>query len=101
MEDTSFDYEGSENDRTDEDLARNHVHTVPVVVQRAAVLRHRAIFEGWTANVTFDVDPEIVDEYKLRNWLEIAGARIGIGDWRPQKSGSYGRFRLDSLDAQG
>jgi hypothetical protein len=25
-------------------------------------------------------------------WIKVAGAEIGIGDWRPQKRGHYGLF---------
>ena len=33
----------------------------------------------------------------LREWLEFAGQRIGLGDWRPERSGSHGRFRVAAL----
>ena len=33
-----------------------------------------------------------MDMPKLERWLAIAGKRVGLGDWRPQKSGEYGRF---------
>ena len=67
--------------------------TVPVVVQRARLLRTRAMFDvPWSVTATIYGDVELVDATKLHTWLDIAGQRIGLGDWRPEKSGMYGRF---------
>lgn len=43
---------------------------------------------------TMEVDGELVDREQLTAWLDIAGRRIGLGDWRPQRSGHYGRFEV-------
>lgn len=74
--------------------------TVPVVVQRNRIMRTRAKFDlDWTVEFVVQVDEELVDERKLKQWVEIAGQRIGFGDWRPAKSGHYGRFSLQSVEA--
>ena len=82
---------------TRDELAKTAQFTVPVVVQRNRILRTRALFSTWDCTFTVDVDPDQVDKEQLKNWLKIAGQRIGIGDWRPQKSGHYGRFTTDSV----
>ena len=53
--------------------------------------------------LTFEVDydPELVDEHHLETWLEIGGRRIGICDWRPERSGQFGRFALRSMEKVG
>ena len=71
---------------------------VPVVVQRARILRTRAKFDEWGCRFTVEVDDELVDKDQLAVWLDIAGRRIGLGDWRPQKSGHYGRFATVSIE---
>ena len=39
------------------------------------------------------------DKLHLEKWLDIGGQRIGLGDWRPGKSGGdYGRFELVSIE---
>jgi hypothetical protein len=74
--------------------------TAAVVVQRARILRTRAKFDApWSLGFTVEVNPELVGEQELAGWLEIAGDRVGLGDWRPEKSGGYGRFRLDRVEA--
>ena len=77
-------------------------HTVPVVVQRNRILRTRAMFEEpWAVVSTIYADPDLVDAKMLETWLDIAGQRIGLVDWRPQKSGAHGRFHVDSVTAKG
>ena len=85
-----------------EEIARATQFTVPVVVQRSRILRTRAKFDlPWSVEFTVDTDPDLVDKDRLTGWLEVAGRRIGLGDWRPEKSGSYGRFTLTSIEAEG
>ena len=68
----------------------------PVVVSRQRILRTRARFAcPWSVVGIADVDPELVDKEKLTAWLALAGRRVGLGDWRPEKSGHYGRFDVD------
>ena len=69
-----------------------------VVVQRSRVLRVRPKFDDWSATFSVEYDEELVDRSKLERWIDIGGRRIGLGDWRPEKSGRYGRFELVSID---
>ena len=82
-----------------ESISKETQFTVPVVVQRARILRTRAKFDlPWAVTFTVDTDPDLVDKERLEGWLDIAGRRIGLGDWRPQKSGSFGRFSVESIE---
>ncbi len=83
---------------TREQLSKSARFTVPVVVQRNRILRTRALFPDWSCVFVVDADDELVDRQQLEAWLDIAGRRIGIGDWRPQRSGHYGRFETASID---
>ena len=72
-------------------------HTV-VVVQRQKVVRTRAKFDlPWAVEFKLDCDDTLVDVARLERWLTIAGGRIGLGDWRPSKSGIYGKFQVASI----
>ena len=83
---------------TREELAKTIQFTVPVVVQRARLLRTRPMFKQWGMVVTLDADDQLVELKMLQEWLDIAGLRIGLGDWRPEKSGEYGRFTTESIE---
>lgn len=68
-------------------------------MNRTPAVRTRPIFQEWCI-------PEIVVEYKptpltgemLGEFLHAAGDIVGIGDWRPQKGGDFGRFRVVAND---
>ena len=94
-----FEYDADKLGVTEDDVAIQAQFTVPVVVQRARILRTRAKFDTWAIVFTVDCDDELVDREKLTKWLEIAGRRIGLGDWRPEKSGMHGRFTVASIEA--
>ena len=75
------------------ELVNRTQFTTSVVVQRSRLLRTRPMFDlPWSAEFNIEYDTELVDKTQLENWLDIAGRRIGLGDWRPEKSGLYGRF---------
>ena len=93
----AFDYDRERMGTTLEELGKSAQFTVGVVQQRARILRTRALFDPWSVTATLDCDDELIDKDQLENWLDIAGRRIGIGDWRPEKSGSYGRFTAEVL----
>ena len=84
--------------KNDAILASKVQFTVPVVIQRSRILRTRPMFEEWGAEVIVNTDPALVTEAQLTHWLEIGGSRLGLGDWRPEKSGTFGRYELESIE---
>ena len=94
---TAFDYDRKALGTTAEELGRNAQFTVPVVVQRNRIARTRAKFDTWTLTFVLEAEDDLVDQHQLESWLAIAGRRIGLGDWRPEKSGDYGRFEVDEI----
>ena len=81
-----------------ERLVQTTQFRIGVVVQRQRILRTRAMFEPpWGCTFVLDCDDQLVDQQQLEAWLDIAGRRIGLGDWRPEKSGDHGRFEVVSV----
>lgn len=68
----------------------------PVVIQRARIMRCRARLEKWTLDCNLEVDEEILPVEDVHQILTDAGRRSGIGDFRPQKGGPFGRFQITS-----
>lgn len=96
---TTFDYDREKYGTGIEALGRSTQFTVPVVVNRSRILRTRAKFEPpWSCTFEVDVDDELIDQSQLLEWLDIAGRQIGVGDWRPEKSGIYGRFTEPNIE---
>lgn len=67
-------------------------------VGAAKVQRTRPIFKSWRFEVAGTLDTEILDLADLEAVAKIAGQLIGLGDWRPEKGGSYGRFTVQVTD---
>ncbi len=98
---TAFEYDNERYGDTLEELQKSAQFTVPVVVQRNRIMRTRAKFDlPWACVFEIDADDELVSESLLTEWLDIGGRRIGLGDWRPEKSGQYGRFELAEISAE-
>ena len=96
---TVFEYDCERYGATLEEIGGKAQYTVPVVVKGSRVNRTRARFEPpWSCTVTVDVDEELIDREQLLEWLEIAGRQVGLGDWRPEKSGVFGRFKVASFE---
>ena len=64
------------------------------VVGKAGITRNRAKLSKWAATVRFEYDNDFMNEDHIRTLLDIAGRTVGVGDYRPEKSGPFGRFRL-------
>lgn len=64
-----------------------------VRVQQSRVARMRPIFSEWSAVITYQIEPTLVNPNRIAEWLEVGGTQIGIGDWRPR----YGRFEAKQL----
>ena len=97
--DTEFEYDVTTYGKTLVELSKSTQYTVPVVVQRNRIMRTRAKFDlPWACEFSVDGDDELVSAENLERWLDIAGRRIGLGDWRPEKSGVYGRFKVASIE---
>jgi len=54
------------------------------------VQKCRPIFLTWELQFVVSFDPDVLDERTISAWIEIAGRRIGLSDWRPR----FGRFEV-------
>jgi hypothetical protein len=64
----------------------------PVVVQRSRIVRSRPVLNKWKLEFAIEYDDEEIAVETLKELLDFAGRRVGIGDFRPEKGGSFGRF---------
>lgn len=62
----------------------------------AADLRYRPMFWPWSAVLEIDFNEALLSADQTVNLLNIAGFGTGVGEWRPEKDGEFGRFRVAS-----
>jgi hypothetical protein len=59
-----------------------------------ADIRYRAEFRNWGTVLPVTINTAMLSVEQLVNLLNAAGFGIGVGEWRPQRDGQYGRFRV-------
>lgn len=79
---------GGGNPQMREDMVRVGMGT--------ADLRYRAEFPEWHAKVLVRYNANVLSESQILNLLNTAGFAVGVGEWRPEKDGSYGMFHVAS-----
>lgn len=92
-----FSYDEDQYGSDLDDVANKAQFTTDVKVGQSRTLRTRARFDAWSCEFVVEVDATEIDQSNLEHWLDIAGRRIGLGDWRPHKGGIYGRFVLTEI----
>ncbi len=60
------------------------------------IMCHRPRFDAWRISVDLAVDETMFGEPVVRDLVDFAGSRVGLGDFRPQRRGPFGRFKVVS-----
>ena len=58
-------------------------------------LRYRPEFRNWSMILNFEFDAQALTQQAILNLVQRAGFGVGLGEWRPEKGGEYGRFEVD------
>lgn len=62
---------------------------------RTPDLRYRPMFRDWTATLTVTYVKSSIDKSSVLSLIEAGGMGVGVGEWRPEKSGEFGTYRID------
>lgn len=70
------------------------VDTRPVRIPATGgrILAHRPCFHDWGLKFDVGLDETIITEKTFRELVDCAGKRIGLGDFRPDTKGPFGKF---------
>ncbi len=82
------------NAKTDEPITDYEVHSCRAVVQRNGVRRSRPIVHDWATDLVLEVDDDFISLDQVHELLNISGKVAGVMDFRPQKKGVFGRYRV-------
>ena len=67
----------------------------PMTKGRMMVSRPK--FNDWVCNFEIITNDDGIDGETVKEIFEHAGKYVGIGDWRPDKKGIYGKFMITSF----
>lgn len=60
-----------------------------------ADIRFRGMFPKWTCDLIVRFNVNTLSPEQIINLFNTAGFAIGVGEWRPQKDGSFGMFHVE------
>ena len=72
-----------------------------VRISGKADVRYRPAYKNWSATIEIEWLISQLSAGQVLNLLQLAGFSVGIHDWRPEKSGEFGRFAPVSAEALG
>jgi len=61
------------------------------------VFRNFPLIPSWEGTIVFTILDDIITKDVFKEHLEQAGMFIGIGRFRPQSNGTYGRFNIEKF----
>lgn len=59
-----------------------------------ADIRYRAEFKEWRADLVIRFNTGVLSPAQIVNLFNLAGFGVGVGEWRPERDGSYGMFHV-------
>lgn len=89
MDDCPIAYEGPKDPEKLWGSGKHQLRASAKVGQQR-VIRTRPCFMPWELGFRVDFDETILNERSVREFVEIAGRVVGLGDWRPK----HGRFEV-------
>jgi len=87
-------------DANGEPLTEWEVDSRSVVIPSTGgrIMAHRPRVDAWCSTFTIDVDTTMFTPNMIRSVIDDAGKKIGLGDYRPQRKGPFGRFVVTKWD---
>lgn len=67
-----------------------------VTVGRGTDLRYRPEFPEWSAILKVTYVASSIDRDSVLSLIDAGGMGVGVGEWRPEKNGDFGTFRIDT-----
>ncbi len=64
------------------------------IAMGTADIRYRGEFKEWKCSFQLRYNANIINPEQILNLFNTAGFAIGIGEWRPQRDGSFGMFHV-------
>ena len=102
---TSFFVHGEYCTRDDRELVQIKGEVVPRedmvrLNGTTADIRFRGQVVNWTAELKISYNSSITSFDQVVNMLHAAGYGVGVGDWRPEKDGTFGRCEVIAESGQ-
>lgn len=64
------------------------------IAMGTADIRYRGEFREWSADLAIRFNASVLSAEQITNLFNMAGFGVGVGEWRPERSGSFGMFHV-------
>ena len=64
------------------------------IAMGTADIRFRGEFLDWRTTLRISYNADALSPEQIANLMNLAGFGVGVGEWRPERDGGYGRFRV-------
>ncbi len=61
---------------------------------QTADIRFRGEFKSWSAKLTVRLNVNALSAEQVVNLFNVGGFGVGVGEWRPERDGSFGLFHV-------
>jgi hypothetical protein len=68
------------------------------IAMGTADIRYRGEFREWRCTFTVRYNAGVMSADQIVNLFNVAGFAVGVGEWRPERDGSFGMFHVASPD---
>jgi hypothetical protein len=66
------------------------------IAMGTADIRYRGEFKDWRATFTVRYNSKVLSAEQVVHLFNTGGFAVGVGEWRPQRDGSFGMFHVAS-----
>lgn len=73
-----------------------HMREDVVRIGQGTDLRYRGEFSQWSADLVITFVTSSLSQGSVLSLIDAGGMGVGVGEWRPQRSGEYGTYMVDT-----
>jgi len=99
---SAFFVEGIYSERDNRDLVpvfgtvEGREDVVRIGMEKSMVRFRGQVKIGWKMNIKIRYNSSLISDDQLVNMLEAGGFGCGLGEWRPERNGTFGRYHIST-----
>jgi len=62
--------------------------------QGTSDVRYRPEYKDWSCELPIEYNANVISAEQIVNMFNTAGFSTGVGEWRPERGGQYGMFKV-------